>query len=143
QPSVPRTVPSSMTVRAMRRLEGGAPSRSVTVTTAACCPRRSASRATSAESMRKAYPTEKGRPLGSEGPLSSVSWAVELVLFAERAGAEQRRVRVLREVQDKRDRHGPEQRMHVAGLAANELDERVAHEAGADAVGDRVRERHD
>src|SRR5262245_32086630 len=67
------------------------------------------------------------RPQGSQGPTSAPEDPLE-----ERQS----------EVHHEGGRGDPHRRADLAGLAPDRLDEAVGDEAGADAVGDRVRERH-
>src|SRR5712691_1120249 len=117
--------------------DGGSPSVPVTVTSAARSPRESASRTAAIGSTTRSY--ERPRRIAA-GPHTQVPAGALLAVAADAEGA---RVHVLREVEDERDDDGPQEPVDLAGLAADGLDERIGHEARADAVRDRVRERHD
>src|SRR5256712_12198477 len=121
QPSVPKLAPLSRTPRAMPSRAGGSPSRPVTVTNAARSPRSSASRTAALGSMR---PEDRKRPcLLGRAPLK----VPDRTLLAVATDAERAGIDVLREVEEEGDDHHPHQRVDLARLAADELQEPEGH----------------
>src|SRR5690349_14471864 len=96
-----------------------------------------------ARSLRLSRTTASRNRLARERSSSAISLAYLTNYFAATSLVEDGLDRADGEVDDEGGGDDPEQRVDAAGPAGGRADQHVADEAGADAVGDRVRERHD